>query len=180
MRLYFFGVFGRSSQRSPMFAELLDRSLALPHRPQGVVFADRDAFHATLAGVGIDGNRQESAGARLALLGHRVLGRAGRAPGGSVELAAEKPPSLRPRHTQCALEDAPGEVLVDRLGELFDRIALLAGVEEPAQIRLDALHCGGEMDQLLAVLAGARFRTVSKTAPTSLTRPGMAVSGRTV
>ncbi len=54
-RMYFGGVVGRSSQKSQLRAQLLDRVAGVcAQRPQRVVVADRDALHAALAGVGVD------------------------------------------------------------------------------------------------------------------------------
>ncbi len=52
----------------PVLAQVQDRLLGLGDRAQRVVVADLDAFHAALAGVGVDGDAQETAGTGLFLL----------------------------------------------------------------------------------------------------------------
>ena len=139
----------------PVLAQLLHRGVGLADRAQGVVLADLDALHAALAGVGIDGDRQQPARARLALFGHREVGPRERELE-AVELLAEDLHLLAQGLALLALERARRERLVDRLFEqVGDRIGRLRGVEEQAEVPFDHPHRLGQVLELPAVLAGA-------------------------
>jgi hypothetical protein len=67
-------VVGRSSQTFPVAAQALDGVLGLRHHLQRVVLADRDAQGAALAGVRIDGDREQAAAALGLLFAIRPVG----------------------------------------------------------------------------------------------------------
>ena len=180
MRLYSFGVVGRSSQKSQSRRSRSTDSSVWRHRLQRVVVADLDALHAALAGVGVDGDREQPAATRALLLGLGVEG-PGEREAEVAELLAEQlelgrelarapPPRASPRATVWSIAS------LDQLG---DRIGLLRSAKSARNFFSTVRAARGRCSTPCPCFR-MRLTTVSKTGRTALTRPGIAVSGQTV
>jgi hypothetical protein len=146
---------GQVEPEVPVFAQLADRLVGLGYRHEGVVLADGHALHAALAGVGVDRDREQTAGAALLLLGERVVGPRQRELE-VVQLLAEEVELLAQRLLLGVLELALLDRPADRLLQHgADRVALGRLVEQASQVSLQDPDALGQVRDLLAVLAHA-------------------------
>jgi hypothetical protein len=139
----------------PLLAQALHRLVGLGHGAQGVVVADRHAFHAALAGRGVHGDREQTASAGLLLLGQRVV-RTRQGEAEVAELLAKQVELAAQLHLLGVLEVALRERLVDRLADqLVYRFRLPGLAQQAAQAALHEPHGPGKVFDLVAALAHA-------------------------
>ncbi len=165
----------------PLLAQPLDRRVGLAHRPQRVVLADLDALHAALAGVGVDGDREQPAAARLVasraprpVRARQREAEADRAPRGRSPISSPRARDARPRRARSPRSSpsiASSSTVADRVGLLRRRRA--SARRWLSSSRTARGRCCERLDRACA-RASRRCRAPAR--PRS-TRPGIAVSG---
>ena len=175
------GVVGRSSQKFQVAAQLLNGVRGLLHRPQGVVVTNGDTFHAPLAGVRVDRDRQQATVARRGPFRAACSSGRDNANWNPSSASRKRPNSASSCFLSPSFEIGLGDRLVDRLlHHPLDRVAFgLAWLNSLRRCRSISRTALGRCSSL-SPFARMRFTVVSSSWETSLTRPGIAVSGQTV